>query len=149
MNKTRYTSRLEVSPEDDGEHWRVLRSFLFECGHLGSGVVVRVEAGFITDFASFPKILWRGLMWWLPGWAKYSKPSPIHDRLYQSHYLEVDGDQGPVEEPVTRKRADQIFLEAMHVAWRHHKSGRVIARLEYWGVRAFGWLGWARSLDRG
>ena len=137
-----FTALLAVSPLDDGEHWRVLRSFGFECDHVGSGIFVRIKAGFITDFASFPKIIWRGLMWWLPGWAKFSKPSPIHDQLYQTHYVEVDDVSGPIEEPVSRKRADDIFLQAMHIAWRHHKSGRAIARMEYWGVRAFGWLGW-------
>ncbi len=155
---TEFTALLEVSPLDDGKHWRVLRPFGFECDDVGSGIFVRIKAGFITDFASFPKVIWRGLMWWLPAWAKFSKPSPIHDQLYQTHYVEIETGDVPGStlhklpqlvdgttsqpEPVTRKRADDIFLQAMHVAWRKHRSGKAIARMEYIGVRVFGWLAW-------
>ena len=135
-----YTSPIEVSPLDDGEHWRVLRSYGFYVVEQGRQVIT-VEAGTITDFASFPKILWRGLMWWLPAWAKYNKAPPIHDELYKHHGYRHLG----LWYPVTRKRADQIFLEAMHVAFRHHKSGRAIARMEYLGVRAVGWLAWRKT----
>lgn len=45
-------------------------------------------------------------------------------------------------EPITRKKADDVFLEAMLIDFRHHKSGKFIAYLEYWGVRRFAWLAW-------
>jgi hypothetical protein len=44
--------------------------------------------------------------------------------------------------PITRKEADDIFLEANMVAWRYHKSRYIVARLEYWAVRGFAWLAW-------
>lgn len=135
-----FTSPLIVSPMPDGRHWELIQSFSYDVGEKGSGVTITVDAGFITDFASFPRFLWRGLMWWLPGWAKFSKPSPIHDYLYQlGGYYSPDGS---IWVPVTRKYADEVFLEAMLVAWREHRSGKAIARMEYLGVRLFGWLAW-------
>ena len=138
-----FTSRLEVSPMPDGRHWQVLKEFTFHIGSKESFDIITIPVDFITDFASFPRLIWRCLMWWLPGWAKYSKPSPIHDLLYQyGGYWDTDRS---VWVNVTRKRADDVFLEAMHVAWRKHRSGKAIAWMEYWGVRAFGWLAWKKE----
>ncbi len=133
-----FTTRLEVSPREDGRHWRLTRTFPYDIGSKGSGRTITVPAGFETDFASFPRFIWRFLMWWLPGWAKYSKPPVIHDYLYQSKGYRV----GKELMVVTRKYADVVFLEAMLVAWRKHPSGKAIAWMEYAGVRAFGWLAW-------
>ena len=134
-----FTTRLEVSPLDDGVHWRLTRKFTYDIGNKGSGRTITVPAGFDTDFASFPRLIWRFLMWWLPGWAKFSKPSPLHDYLYQLKGYRLP-DSTWVD--VTRKEADDVFLEAMLVAWRKHRSGKAIAWMEYIGVRAFGWLAW-------
>jgi len=129
-----FTSELWVTPLPDGRHWRLKDSFEYYIGLKEKGEVVIVPAGFVTDFASFPVFIWRFLMWWLPFWAKYSKPSPIHDQLYRSKKI--------MDVAVTRKRADEVFLEAMLVAWREHWSGKLIAYMEYYGVRVFGWLSW-------
>lgn len=127
-----FTSRLSVSPMFHGRKWQLTREFTYHVGSKHSRVYVHVPVDFITDFASFP--LWRLLFWWLPYWAKYSKPSPLHDWLYE--HKEIMG------KPITRKKADDVFYEAMLVDWRLHKSGPVLAFLEYWAVRAFGWPGW-------
>ena len=120
-----FTSRLEVSPMPDGRHWKLTRSFSYDAGFKGSWQTITVPAGFITDFASSPFVVWS----FIPKWGKYGKAAIIHDYLYQKHRF---------NRRYTRKYADGIFLEAMVVLdvarWRR--------KLMYWGVRAFGWLAW-------
>ena len=126
MAKSSFVTDLNVSPVD-GRRWKVKTPFTYHRWVYGSRDMYTVPMGFITDFASFP--FWRFLFWWLPQWAKYNKAPVLHDYLYQ-HADKFFG--------MTREKADLIFHEAMRVAFRHHKSGRVIARLEYWGVRVGG-----------
>lgn len=85
--------------------------------------------GFETDFASIPKFLW-----FLPYWAKYNKSAPLHDWLYKVKQV--------MGKPITRKEADDIWLEAMLIDFRHHKSGRLVAMVEYLAVRMFGIMAW-------
>jgi len=128
-----FTTDLIVSPID-GRHWRLVLPFTYHLGSEFSNIYISVKAGAVTDFASFPTIIWRGLMWWLPYWAKYSKPSVLHDHLYRSKQV--------MGMPITRKQADLVFYDAMLVAWRKYKLGKPIAKMEYFGVRLFGGLAW-------
>jgi len=125
-----FTSPLIVSPMPDGKRWKLIRSFTYRIGKKYSRRYVRVHTGFVTDFASIPKLL----LPLLPSWAKVNKPSPIHDFLYRHKQI--------MGEPITRKRADDVFYEAMLIDFRYHKSGKFIASLEYWAVRLFAWMAW-------
>ena len=127
-----FTTRLEVSPEPDGRHWRLLRTFGYDVGHKDSAERITVPAGFKTDFASSPPQIW----WLIPPWGKYGKAAVVHDCLYQNQgYLSHDT---LLRHLRTRKWCDSVFLEAMEVLgvtpWRR--------RLMYWGVRIFGGLAW-------
>lgn len=128
-----FTSPLVVSPLSDGKYWRLDRPFTYRIGSQFSRHYIRVTVGFITDFASIPKFIF----WFLPWWAKFSKSPVLHDWLYQSKSI--------MNKPITRKRADVVFLEAMLVDWRHHRSRYSIAKIEYLAVRLFGWLVWRRA----
>ncbi len=130
-----FTSPLVVSPMPSGRRWMLVREFTYHVGSEHSKVYVHVPIGFIMDFASLP--LWRLFFWWLPYWAKYNKPSPLHDWLYRVKKI--------MGEPITRKVADDIFYEAMLVAWKDHALGSELALLEYQAVRLFGWLSWRRK----
>ena len=55
-----------------------------------------VPAGFVTDFASIPRLFWRVL----PPTGSYGKAAVIHDYLYRTGAF-------------TRSICDGIFLEAM------------------------------------
>jgi hypothetical protein len=120
-----FTSPLVVTPLQDGRNWRLLEEFDYHIGAEDSPVFVHVPAGFETDFASIP----RSLEPLLAPWAKYNKAPIVHDLLYRTHR-------------VTRRRADAIFLEAMRIDLRCHKTGRLVARVEWLAVRLFGWLAW-------
>ncbi len=124
-----FVTPLVVSPLASGRRWRLFLPFTYHRGSKRSNKIIKVPKGFDTDFASIPKFLWL-----FPCWAKFNKPSPLHDWLYQTKQI--------MGKPITRKEADRIFYEAMLVAFRKHKSGRLIAFIEYWSVRLFGQLAW-------
>jgi len=116
-----FTTPLIVSPLPDGRKWRLVRPFSYHIGSKYSRDIIWVPAGFVTDFASVPWVLWT----FLPYWGKYGKAAVLHDYLYQTYSR-------------TRKEADDIFYEAMLVGgtkpWK--------AKIMHWGVRLFGWLAW-------
>ena len=83
--------------------------------------IIRVPAGFKTDLASIPKVLWSVL----PPIGKYDAPAVLHDALYQF-------------DAATRKQADDVLYEAMKatsVGWRTRWT-------IYAGVRVGGWKSW-------
>ena len=118
-----FTTELKVKPLPDGRKWKLLEEFDYYLGNLGSGMYIRVPAGFITDFASVPRLFW-GI---LPPWGRYGKPAVLHDYLYQSQKF-------------MRVLCDAIFYEAMCVLgvkwWKRW--------LLYLGVRIGGWVAYRR-----
>lgn len=121
---SRFTDKLVVSLEKDGEHWVLEADFEYYTDLLGERVYINVPQGFETDFASIPKIF-------LPLIAykdKFNKAAVVHDWLYRSKVYD-------------RKTADRIFLEAMLVL----NINKFKAYLFYYTVRLFGWIFWNRS----
>jgi len=125
-----FTTRLAVDPLIDGCGWVLLEPFEYHVGTKESTEVISVPVDFETDFASVPK----PLMFFFPYWAKYQKAAVLHDYLYRVKTI--------MGKPITRKRADDIFREAMFVQWVNHPERNIIIYIEYWAVRAFAWLAW-------
>lgn len=104
----RFEDALDVRALDDGRNWLVLEDFYYDtdvsCGSTPSSVThrLKVQAGFITDFASIPRPLW-GLVGG-PADGKYRKAAVLHDWLYRTPHI------------ATRSQADQVLLEAMRVS---------------------------------
>lgn len=119
-----FTTPLIVSPLPDGRNWKLVEPFEYHIGTKESADVISVPAGFVTDFASIPRIFF-----FLPDWATYSKSAVLHDWEYHAKEM-------------SRAYADFIFLEAMLVDWRNYKSRYFMAYIEYWAVRLFGGLAW-------
>ncbi len=119
-----FTQLLVVSPLSDGRTWVILRPFSYDVGSIGSGDTVRTRTGFMTDFASIPRLFWI----FLPRWGRYGNAAVIHDWLYW------------IQER-SRKESDEIMLEGMTVlkvsAWQKYSI--------YIVVRAFGWMAWKRN----
>jgi hypothetical protein len=110
---------LDIRDCDNGQ-WVVLNEFDYDIGELG-GTKIVVPKGFVTDFASTPRILWRVF----PPWGPYRKAAVVHDWLYANQEF-------------AKAVADAIFLEAMEVL----KVGYATRYTVYWGVHAFGFLAW-------
>jgi hypothetical protein len=111
----------------DGQKWIVRESFGYR-PLRGAGIVV--PAGFVTDFASVPRVFWRAIgppTGFGPG-AAYGKPGVIHDFLYR------------YPSGRTRQQCDQVFLEAMT-----DMGVSPLRRMAMWlAVRLGGWSPWRR-----
>lgn len=100
----------------DGRRWTLLEEFDFASKVLER--IVRVPAGFETDFASIPRVLWN----LLPPTGRYGKAAVIHDYLYRTRGQATRGD------------ADRVLLEAMDALG----VGRLTRWTIYSGVRIGG-----------
>lgn len=119
-----FTTQLKVIPLDNGKDWEVIEEFTYYIGELGSETYVTVPVGFITDFASVPRILWS----FFPPWGKYGKAAVIHDFLWVGNKMVKGGEQVSVD----RKTANFIFLEAMGVL----EVNVAVRYVMYWAVCA-------------
>jgi len=126
-----FTGPLTITQLDtDARLWRLETPLIYEVGALGSGDVITIQDGFITDGTSVPRILWA----LLPTWGTYSRAAALHDFLCTALR---DGVPHPLAP--TWKRAAQIFYEAMVV----EGTGQVIRLTLYLGAMI-----WAGYRDR-
>lgn len=116
--KSQFLTSLDCRWLDD-EHCEVLQELVYDSAILN--LQIRVPAGFVTDFASVPKL---PIIYAAFGNRAHHE-SVIHDWLF---YTAI----------TTRKISDKVFLEAMIVrgksAW--------IRNGMYWGVRLGSWKAW-------
>ena len=125
---SQFTENLIVSPLPDGKRWVLRRPLPYYVGEQDSDELITVPTGFVTDFASIPRMFWTIL----PKWGKYGNAAVVHDFLYCTQ-----------PEQYSRKRADEIFLEAMLVL----DVGKCTAKAMYKAVRAFGGPGWKKATE--
>lgn len=130
-----FTSELIIEPLENGKDFQLKRPFTYHIGSKYSRQWVKVNVNFITDFASIPKLL----TMLLPAWAKYQKSAVLHDWMYGATHTIFDNGKLRL---IKRKRADEIFYEAMGIEFRDHKSGKFIAWIEYTAVRMFAKFAW-------
>lgn len=115
-----FDSKLQVE-DNDGFPFTLLRSLSYDSDILGRTVVV--PAGFQTDYASIPWLLWGPL----PPVGRYDRAAVIHDYLYRFNGC-------------SRKEADLTLLEAM----RWLDVNKLQRAAIYAGVRAGGWHAWRK-----
>jgi hypothetical protein len=119
-----FTDCLIVSPLPDGSRWVIRKEFYYYVSDKNSEDIVTVPSGFVTDFASVPRVFWKIL----PKWGKYGNAAVIHDYLY-------------VTKERSRKESDKIFLDGMAVLgvpkWKRYAM--------YYSVRTFGALSYGES----
>ncbi|RUM35902.1 MAG: phage tail protein, partial [Desulfobulbus sp.] len=94
-----FTTALIVSPLADGKSWVLLQDLKYHIGSIDNRDCVVAAHGFVTDFASVPRIFW----WIIPKWGKYGNAAVIHDWLYYRQTAK------------NRVESDQILYEAMGV----------------------------------
>lgn len=102
----------------DGRTFTVTEAFEF-WSTVADDCTFTVPAGFETDFASVPRLLW----WLYSPHGQYGKAAVVHDYCYRSGC-------------VPRSMADRVFLEGMKVlgVWFGRRW------VMYLAVRCFGWL---------
>src|SRR3990167_2908063 len=103
--------------------WAITEDFRYYSKTAG---LVVVPAGFVTDGASIPSILW-GIVG-SPWSGNYPGAAVIHDYVY-------------CKQEFKRVVCDKIFLEAMAVLGFNWGK----RRLMYTALRMFGWLAWKKK----
>jgi hypothetical protein len=108
--------------------WQIIEPFYFYFDEKDKSNGVVVPAGFITDFASVPRILWSIY----PPTGRYSKATVIHDYLYSAgKSMGYD-----------RKFCDKMLLNGMEAL----DVGFFVRLPMYIGVRLFGFLRFCRKI---
>ena len=97
------------------------------------GEMITVPAGYITDFASVPRIFWSIFPPYDP---YYGAPAIIHDFGYSTKGTFLKEGQHK-----TRKEVDDLFLEAMQVQETPNWKSATM----YLSVRVAGWYVWNRK----
>lgn len=124
-----FLTPLRLEFQDDSR-FRLTEPFEFRSDRLMA--IFKVPVGFITDFASVPRVLWNVL----PPTGRYGKAAVIHDYLYQTRGLS----SLPGRELVSRADADNVLMEGMTVLG----VGRFTRWAVYSGIRLGGWAAWDR-----
>lgn len=129
-------------PIGNGRRWKVVKGFEYYVTEPLEGYkqAVIISENFTTDFASVPRILWS----LFPPYGKYGKAAIVHDWLYENKFIVTKYLDFKTRNiftnslPVSRERADEIFLEAMLVLgvpkWK--------AKIMFYAVRLFGQKAW-------
>jgi len=123
---SKFTSELNVTPLGNNK-WKVNDEFEYHVGCYPSNEIINVPIGFITDFASIPRILWTII----DPVGKHGKAAVIHDYCYATACY-------------SRKRSDEIFLEAMEVLKVEEWKRKVM----FYSVSYFGWFAWNKHRKR-
>lgn len=116
IQMSQFTTPLRVELIDD-YLFRTTDGFVYIVGSLSGSEKIEVQAGFETDFASIPRLLWSVL----PPHGKYAKAAVLHDWMYANAYRD-------------KAYADKIFHEAMVVLG----VSTFKAKLMYNAVKIFG-----------
>lgn len=110
--------------------WELAQDLVYE-GHTDRFVV---PSGFLTDFASVPRIV-QSIA---PKMGKQNRAAVLHDWCYQ-HAPLLLRESGYV--PITRRDADRIFRRVM----REEGVNIVRRNVFFFAVRIGGWLPWAKA----
>lgn len=118
-----------------GKRWIVRDGFTYWHNKLE---YVDVPSGFVTDFASVPRLL--KALWPSPG-GKWDLPAVVHDKAYKDGYVRnIYGGK----RAITRAEGDQMFRDGM-------EAQGVRETAEAWfylGVRLGGWWAWNKHRKR-
>lgn len=79
-----------LTPFGDGEYWVLGNDLIFNIRDTGQRIVV--PRGFVTDFASVPRVFWT----FFPKHGEYTRAAIVHDFLYW-------------EQKCSRDQADELF----------------------------------------
>lgn len=112
-----FTAPLHVIVANSGEVFKLAKSFEFYYDGPNGRETFVIPEGFVTDFASSPRILWSVFS----PIGKQTKAALVHDFLYSY-------------ELVDRETADKIFYEGMIVLG----VNKYIAKSAYYSVKWWG-----------
>lgn len=108
---SRFLDVLNVSPLPDGLQWRLNAPLRYESDCAG---LIEVPAGFVTDFASIPRIAWAIL----PPWGRYGAAAIAHDDRYWMQLCDRSVADAVLEEAMTLLGVEQQTVQQVYRAVR-------------------------------
>lgn len=127
MQFEKITFPAEVEVHRHGKYeWEVLEDFVVVIRTVGADqdVTLTVPKGFITDFASVPRVFWNIF----PPFGEYTEAAVAHDYLYRH------GGVIPGWVKLTKDECDEVFLKGMESLG----VGTVTRHIMWTAVAAFG-----------
>lgn len=112
------TVKVKEAGDAGRARWRLTADLAYHSQLHG---MIIVPSGFITDFASVPRL---PVAYWLTGDTAHAS-AVVHDYLCRVHYESCK---------ISWKRAAQVFIEAM----KHEQVPAWRRTMMYWGVRLAG-----------
>ena len=106
-----YVYDREASKLLGSDYNRVTKGFRYYIGGINSDLYVDVQAGFLSDGASSPRLLWSII----PPWGEYGQAVVLHDWLCEHPYAYSNKDGVVREIRLDRKQVDNILYEANDV----------------------------------
>lgn len=122
---TSFTKPLIVEVLENGRYYRVNEAFVYFRTD-NTQILIEIPKGFVTDFASVPRIFWSIL----PPFGTYSKACVLHDYLCTLNKTNSVDNNGI---KYTRKECDLIFLEAMEAV----QVKKIVRYTLYYAVRLY------------
>ena len=114
--------------------YMIQSDILYKVMFNGEGVIdAHIGNGFVTDFASTPRVLW----WLLQPTGRCAAAGLLHDWCYEYGTLNIRRDGLPLC-AVTRAQADKLLRDGVVLAG----CRRATAWAMWAAVRMFGWLHW-------
>lgn len=135
--RKRFTRSLLIEDTNDGKTFIVRGAFKYFIGSEDSGRFISCPDGTRTDLASIPRLLQPIV----PKLGKGNQAAVVHDLAYRRGFIEMERPYGVAIAQISRKRADQIMLEAMEVL----EVGTARRYAIYYGLRIGGWVGWRQA----
>lgn len=125
--KGRYLTELVVR-HIDGKKWEVMEPFAYAKNTTSEkDDLIIVKKGYITNFASIPRLFWR-LIGHPAG--KHGKAAVVHDYLYSYHLY-------------SKKESDKIFYQAMRVSGVSWLKASIMFNTVKW----FGKKAWKKGVE--
>lgn len=137
--QSQFLSKLRKEDVDDKN------SFLLESLQYLSSMfvgIVEVPKGFVTDGSSTPRV---PIVYWLYGDRAHHE-GVLHDYLYRApqHKIMIDRGGNKIEKKITKKEADNLFLEAM----KSRGKPFYVCYGMYLGVKLGGFSSWRTGESR-
>jgi len=123
---SQFTTKLNVEPLGKNK-WKLTDGFEYHVGSYPSEEIIKVPTGFVTDFASVPRVFWPII----DPVGKHGKAAVIHDYCYATACY-------------SRPRSDYIFWEGMKVLDVDEWKREVMYKAVVW----FGWWAWFKHRRR-
>jgi hypothetical protein len=114
----------------DARHWKVIVPFECDLELDGRQAKISVAAGFVTDFATIPRIFWSIA----PPEDAYSEAACVHDYLYA-----CSGVLPGISPSLSREECDQVLLVGMQaLGVPYWKREPIYKAVRWFGAGHFG-----------